>query len=171
MNKKKIVWVLAGIPVLLLVGWLVKMLLFPVTENQKIEQVIRNAAAAFESKSSKSVITFLTSDFPAHPQMDRESMLNYLKVFFFQARDLKVSIEHMKHEVEKLPKTAGETRVLVVAKVTGVADGQQFQAFSGKGVDAVVLSMRKVQGEWLLASVRNVDTSDPVKAFEEILKK
>ncbi|MBU1107247.1 MAG: hypothetical protein KKB51_11310 [Candidatus Riflebacteria bacterium] len=171
MNKKKIVWVLAGIPVLLLVGWLVKILLFPVTENQKIEQAIRNAAAVFETKNSKSLITFLTSDFPAHPQMDRESMLNYLKMFFFQARDLKVSIEHLKHEVEKLPNTASETRVLVVAKVTGVIDGQQFQAFSGKGVDAVVLTMQKLQGKWLIASARNVDISDPGKAFEQIIKK
>lgn len=166
-DKRKI---LVAVVALALVGWVVRVTFFPPDENAKIETVIRFAAAAFAEKSSKAVGEFLTRDFSIHNAADRDAALDYLKMFFFKVRDLDVTIKYLKHEVDKLPASATEARVLVVAVITGVVDGQKFQAFSGQGADTAILSMRKEADRWLVSSARALDTSDPEKAFEQIGK-
>ncbi|EKE23624.1 MAG: hypothetical protein ACD_6C00397G0001, partial [uncultured bacterium] len=99
-NKLKI---LAGFLALVLAIWLSRAILFPPDENQKIEKVIRLAAAAFAEKSSKEVGGFLTPDFKIQNVADRDTALDHLKLFFFNVRDLSVNIKYLKHEVEKLP--------------------------------------------------------------------
>ncbi|PKL48905.1 MAG: hypothetical protein CVV42_07890 [Candidatus Riflebacteria bacterium HGW-Riflebacteria-2] len=150
--------------------WLVSIVLFPINENDRIEKVVRQAAAAFEAKSSKEVASFLTKDFKVEKFADRETTLNYLKAFFFKVRDVKVNIKYLKHEIDRLPATASEARVLGVVVITGNVDGQKFQAFSGQGADTGVLTLRKVEGSWLISAAHPLDTADPEKAFQQLAK-
>jgi hypothetical protein len=155
---------------LVIIGWVARMALFPMSETDKIEKVIRQAADAFVARSSKDVASCLTQDFNVEKFADRETTLNYLKAFFFQARDLNVNIKYIKHENDRLPATASEARVLGVVVITGMADGQKFQAFSGQGADTGVLTMRKIDGNWLIHSARPLDAADPDKAFQQLAK-
>ncbi|HAE37940.1 MAG TPA: hypothetical protein DCG57_04775 [Candidatus Riflebacteria bacterium] len=166
MKDKRII--LIAVVVLALAGWVVRVAFFPPDENQKIETVIRFAAAAFAEKNSKAVGDLLTKDFSVHHAADRDSTLDYLKMFFFKVKDLDVNVKYIKHEIDQLPALATEARVLVVAVVTGVVDGQKFQAFSGQGADTAILSMRKEADRWLVFSARALDTSEPEKAFEQL---
>jgi len=161
---------LLAIVALVIVGWMASLVLFPMSETEKIEKVIKQAANAFEAKSSKEVASYLTADFNVEKFADRETTLNYLKAFFFNVRDLSVNIKYMKHENDRLPATASEARVLGVVVINGTADGQKFQAFSGQGADTGVLTMRKVDGNWLIHSARPLDTADPEKAFQQLAK-
>jgi len=160
----------AVILALIVLGWVARLVLFPMSETAKIEEIIRQTADAFVEKSSKEVASYLTKDFNVEQFADRETTLNYLKAFFFKARDLNVNIKYLKHENDRLPKTASEARVLGVVVITGTVEGQKFQAFSGKGADTGVLTMRKIDGNWLIHSARPLDTADPDKAFQQLAK-
>jgi len=168
MNSKiKTILVIAGVIVL---GWVVSLVLFPMSETAKIEEVIRQTADALGEKSAKEIASYLTQDFNVEKFADRETTLNYLKAFFFNVRDLNVNIKYIKHENDRLPPTASEARVLGVVVITGTVDGQKFQAFSGQGADTGVLTMRKIDGNWLIHSARPLDATDPDKAFQQLAK-
>lgn len=168
MNSKiRTILIIAAVFVL---GWVARLVLFPMSETAKIEEIIRQTADAFVEKSSKEVASYLTKDFNVEQFADRETTLNYLKAFFFKARDLNVNIKYLKHENDRLPKTASEARVLGVVVITGTVEGQKFQAFSGKGADTGVLTMRKIDGKWLIHSARPLDAADPDKAFQQLAK-
>lgn len=162
--------VVAAVVFLLVLGWVARLVLFPMSETDKIEKVVRQAADAFVARSSKDIASLLTKDFNVEKFADRETTLNYLKAFFFQARDLNVNIKYIKHENDRLPATASEARVLGVVVITGNVDGQKFQAFSGQGADTGVLTMRKIDGNWLIHSASPLDTADPEKAFQQLAK-
>lgn len=164
-GKLKIFLAVAAIAVL---AWVAKTVFFPPNENQKIERILKEAVATFADKKATAVTAFLTDDFSSKYGTDKESVLNYLRQFFFQVRELKASIEHLKHENEKLEKSAVKARVLLVVKVAGKVNDQPFQGLGGTGVDALALTMRKVEDKWLVAVAELIDTSDPLKAFEQL---
>ena len=84
----------AVILALIVLGWVASLVLFPMSETAKIEEVIRQTADAFVEKSSKEIASYLTKDFNVEQFADRETTLNYLKAFFFKARDLNVNIKY-----------------------------------------------------------------------------
>lgn len=150
------------------VGYAARILFFPANENEKIEKMLQATASAFAEKKFKAVAEFLSDDFVAEPRADKEMAVMQMKGFFFQVRDLKASIELIKHENEKLPATATEARALVVVKVAGSIDGNKFQAFGQHGADAALLSLRRIDSEWRISRARYLDASDPLKAFQEL---
>jgi hypothetical protein len=167
--KDKRVWLALAV-LLIVAAVLVKVIFFPVSENQRINNMLYEVAAALQDKSTSAVAEYLTDDFLAHPKRDKETVITYLKRFFFQVRDLKVEIELIKHEIDKLPKDAKKTRVIVIVKVTGTINKQKFQAFGGQGADTVVLEVEKIDGKWLISLLKYLDTSDPGRAFEQLFK-
>ncbi len=167
--KDKKVWLASGV-LLIVAAVLVKVLFFPVSENERINNMLYEVASAFQAKKSSAVGEYLTDDFLAFPKRDKETVITYLKRFFFQVRDLKVEIELIKHEIDKLPVDAKKTRVIVIVKVTGTINKRQFQAFGGQGADTVVLEVKKIEGKWLISLVKYLDTSDPARAFEQLFK-
>jgi hypothetical protein len=170
MNMSSKIKIILALLVVIAVAWAARQLFFPMSEVEKIEKVIRQAAKAFENKSSKEVASYLTKDFNVEKFADRETTLDYLKAFFFSARDLTVTIKHIKHENDSLPHTASEARVLGIVVITGTVDGQKFQAFSGQGADTGILTMRKIDENWLIHSACPLDTTDPEKAFQQLKK-
>lgn len=161
---KKYWWVILFLPL----GWLANRVLFPLNENQKIRQILQEAVDNFAVKDRKAFLAALSDDFATIPKGDRDAAEMQLKGFFFRVRDLAASIEYLKFADEKLEKTATETRVLLLVKVTGSIEGSKFQAFGQHGADAVILTMRKINEKWLIAKAQYLDTSDPLAAFRQI---
>ena len=151
-----------------LVIWFLLSLLFPLSETQKIERLVGQVVKAVEAKSIRDLRFYLSEDFSARPGGDLESVISQLRRFFFQVKDLGVSVEYLKHQSDRLPDGATSARLLVVVKVTGTINEQKFQAFGSAGADAFVTNMVKIDGKWLIESVRYVDASDPVKALSEL---
>ena len=166
----KLKTILVLVIVLLPTMWIAKILLFPPDENRKIENTIHAAVDAFAAKKSRAVAEFLTDDFKADRNVDKEMAEMQMKGFFFQVRDLAASIEYFKHEREKLPPVATEARILVVVKVAGTIDGNRFQAFGQHGADAALLSLRKQKDEWKIFRARYIDTKDPLEAFKKLIE-
>jgi ketosteroid isomerase-like protein len=167
-NKTKII--ISSFIFFIVTGSIAWLIFFPASENEKIEKVIKDTVAAFADENSKEVLSFISEDFLIEPEIDLETASRQMKVFFFQVKELNASVEYFKHENEKLPKTASEARVLVVVKVSGIIDGEKFQAFGSHGADAVLLTMRKSKGDWQVARARYIDTENPLDALKEIFK-
>ena len=156
------------IAVSVILGVFLVWLFYPLTENQKIEMTLNAAVQAFENKNSKEVLSYATDNLQLHGVGDKEEAIMHMKGFFFKVKELKASIEHLQHENTKLPKDAKEARVIIVVKVSGSIDGSKFQSFGNSGADALTLTMKKIKGEWKVASVKYLNTKDPLKALQEL---
>jgi ketosteroid isomerase-like protein len=167
MDNKKL---LAGLLVaaLLFAGWLADRYMFKMTEVEKIEQVIFEAAQAFQEKEFDRVGEFLSDEFIALRDRDKQSIVKDLKRYFFQVHNLKVSIEIIKHENEELEEKAKKAGAVVVAKVTGTIRKQKFQAMGGKGADTLLLNFTKKDGTWKVAKARLIDTNNPIEALKQL---
>ena len=161
---KKWIKLLVLIAALVLV-WSIYSSFFPLNDKQKIESVINSASNAIEDQNLRRFSTFLSDNFTVESH-NKEQVLERLRGFFFQTKSLKVSIKYLKHENEDISPDTDKARVFLVAVVTGLINNQKFQAFGEGGADAILLSMSKANGQWLIAKANYVNITDPAKAFE-----
>ncbi|MGM0600407.1 MAG: hypothetical protein ACQETH_11410 [Candidatus Rifleibacteriota bacterium] len=167
MDKNKLLIGLI-IAVALFAGWMSNRYMFKKTEIEKIEQVIFDAAAAFQEKDFERVADFLTDDFIALRDRDKQSIIKDLKRYFFQVRNLEVSIEIIKHENEELKSDAQKAGAVVVAKVTGTINKRKFQALGGDGADTLLLHFLKIDESWKVNKARVIDTNNPIEALKQL---
>lgn len=166
MSKKNLLIIVAGL-IAVIVGVI---MIWPVTENARIEKNLYKLIGLIEGKKATAVVEMLAENFSAPGFNRREEILQTLRGFFFQTRDLEIKVNYLKHENDKISRDAEEARLLVVAVVSGETSGQKFQGFGKGGVDTVLITFKKQQGEWLPASARYIDVADPAAALDSIFK-
>jgi hypothetical protein len=165
---KLILAAVAGLIVFVALVWIFR----PVSENEKIERVLHEIAAACQAKNTSNVKEVLSEDFIVKPHDNREDVLIWLRRFFFQVRELEVALAHIGHENPDLPKDSQKARVIVVAKISGTIDGQKFQGFGSNGIDTVLVSLKKIEGLWKISAAEYVklDSQDPAAALKYFQK-
>ena len=163
---KKLLTVITPILFVLII-WISYPIFFPISENQKIENVLNAAVKAFENKNSKEVLKYAVEDLKIKSGGDVDEAIMRMKAFFFKVRELEASSQYIVHEVKKLPRDAKEAKVIFVAKISGKIDGENFQAFGNHGADALLLTMKKIKDSWKVGEIEYLDTSNPLKAFEQ----
>lgn len=164
---KKLLYIIIFI-IIILVAWVVYPLIFPLSENQKIEQELKSAISAFQDKNRQDVLDHTVKDLKFKPHVDIDEVIMQLKGFFFQVRELKVDIQHIIHENKKLPRNAKVANVIFIVKINGKIDGQEFQSFGKQGVDAMFLKMKKVEETWKVAEIEYLDITNPQDAFKHL---
>jgi len=145
-------------------------LIFPPTENSRIEKNLYRLIALIESKKAAAAVEMLDEKFSAPGLNSREEVLQVLRSFFFQSRNIKIKIEYLKHENDVISRNAEEARILVVGVVTGETSGQKFQGFGKNGIDTVLITFRRHNGDWRPSAARYIKMDDPVAAAESIFK-
>jgi len=166
MSKKNMLMIVAVIIAVIVAV----VFMLPVTENARIEKNLYKLIGLIEDKKATAVVEMLAENFSAPGFNSREEVLQTLRGFFFQTRNLKITVKYLKHENDRINRDAQEARVLVVAVVAGETSGQKFQGFGKGGVDTVLITFKKQQAQWLPASLRYIDVVDPAAALDSIFK-